>query len=453
MATFRPRVSARIPLPQGWRFVAPRPDLAPAHGIDAGPGGRRAAVLRISATGDPLAFGWWVRRLTLKPGGWYRARVAFRTTDDVDPSLCVLVNLFWGEYPTRLKREEFFSHFSDAGDGWVFAEHLFQMPDGEKQVDLQLHLHSAAAGSVWFANPAIEPAQAPPDRPVTLATTWFRRVDGSSRAGMLKRIASRLDEAGHAHADVVLIPECVTGHGVAGKDHRAQIEQDAEPLGGPATRLYQDRARRHRMYVLGWIHERDGKRIFNTTLVIDRKGRIVGTYRKCHLHWPELWCGISPGHALPVFDTDFARIGIYTCYENWLPLVAQNLAMKGAEILFLPTAGYLVDVFRTRCLDNNCYGVVAGLNSPSCIVASDGTLMAELRNDGLITARANLAVRPTHAYAYRHPNLTYGLPGADRLLDHSLSRMALDEISALTHGPIVGGPAPRPYVRDPGDER
>jgi N-carbamoylputrescine amidase len=82
---------------------------------------------------------------------------------------------------------------------------------------------------------------------------------------------------------------------------------------------------------------------FNTAQVIDRDGKYLGKMRKVHIPhtYPAFWekFYFKPGTlGFPVFDTDYARIGIYICYDRHFPECARVLALKGAEILFNPSA-------------------------------------------------------------------------------------------------------------------
>jgi len=71
------------------------------------------------------------------------------------------------------------------------------------------------------------------------------------------------------------------------------------------------------MYIVAGIYEKVGRLIYNTGILIDRKGKIIGKYRKTHLP-PEEYSreGVTPGTDYPVFETDFGKIGILICYGH-----------------------------------------------------------------------------------------------------------------------------------------
>jgi len=83
---------------------------------------------------------------------------------------------------------------------------------------------------------------------------------------------------------------------------------------------------------------------FNSAAVID-SGRLIGTYRKIHLPDLQLYRErfyFSPGDAgLPVFETSQGKIGVQICWDNLFPEGARVLALRGAEIVFAPTAAAL----------------------------------------------------------------------------------------------------------------
>jgi N-carbamoylputrescine amidase len=81
---------------------------------------------------------------------------------------------------------------------------------------------------------------------------------------------------------------------------------------------------------------------YNTSLVIDASGAILGTYRKNHIpdlpNYQERFY-FRPGNlGFPVFRTRFTTIGVQICWDNFFPEGARALALKGAQILFCPTA-------------------------------------------------------------------------------------------------------------------
>jgi N-carbamoylputrescine amidase len=83
----------------------------------------------------------------------------------------------------------------------------------------------------------------------------------------------------------------------------------------------------------------------NTAVVIDADGNFLGKYRKMHIpddpHYYEKYY-FTPGDlGYKVFKTKYADIGVLICWDQWYPEAARLLGLKGAEIIFIPTAiGY-----------------------------------------------------------------------------------------------------------------
>ena len=90
------------------------------------------------------------------------------------------------------------------------------------------------------------------------------------------------------------------------------------------------------------FYEKDVNRLFNTVAVIDADGSNLGIYRKTHIpddHYYQEKFYFTPGNTgFRVWDTKYARIGVGICWDQWFPETARCLALKGAELLFFPTA-------------------------------------------------------------------------------------------------------------------
>lgn len=88
--------------------------------------------------------------------------------------------------------------------------------------------------------------------------------------------------------------------------------------------------------------ERKNKVFYNTVAVIDADGSVLGTYRKCHIPdgpgYQEKFY-FNPGDTgFKVWHTKFADIGVGICWDQWFPEAARIMALKGADLLFYPTA-------------------------------------------------------------------------------------------------------------------
>jgi len=125
----------------------------------------------------------------------------------------------------------------------------------------------------------------------------------------------------------------------------------AEPVpDGPTIKLMQELARKHQIVLIVPVYEESIPGVYyNTAAVIDADGKYLGKY--CKNHIPHVQAGENPNTGFwekfyfkpgnlgyPVFDTAYARIGVYICYDRHFPEPARILGLHGAEIVFNPSA-------------------------------------------------------------------------------------------------------------------
>jgi predicted amidohydrolase len=305
----------------------------------------------------------------------------------------------------------------------VAGEEVFQAPKEAESALVHLYLRFSAGGSVvWDAVELSEVAPAPMPR-ATVATVRWRPAHPSTPEKNREFWAGLLDRAGAQKVDLVCLPEAMNQASLS-----APLDELAEAIPGPTFNMLAEKARQHAMNVCGCFYERQGDFIFNTAVLVNRRGEMIGKYRKVHPYWPEEPDGCSPGDDLPVFESDVGRIGIMICYDSWFPETARLLALKGAEIILFPNAGYELKIIPARAIDNDVYVVVASLASPGVIVDTCGNMLAETTTDGLITASIIPRHRPTpHANAGGTLNAS---PGGRRGTRNAASLRLYDEIRA-----------------------
>jgi N-carbamoylputrescine amidase len=113
---------------------------------------------------------------------------------------------------------------------------------------------------------------------------------------------------------------------------------------GPTVQLLAETARRLGMVIVAPIYEEDIPGVYyNSAAVLDADGSYLGTYRKSHIpqcapgFWEKFY--FRPGNlGYPVFETAFAKVGVYICYDRHFPEGARALGLNGAEIVFNPSA-------------------------------------------------------------------------------------------------------------------
>lgn len=149
-------------------------------------------------------------------------------------------------------------------------------------------------------------------------------------------------EAAKRGANVVLIQELFESPYFC-KDHLAKHFDLALPIAeNPAIRYLSRVAAELGVVLPLSVFERAENAYFNTLVMVDADGRQLGIYRKSHI--PE-----SPGYhekfyfspgdtGFKVWPTRFGTVGVAVCWDQWFPETARAMALKGAEILFFPTA-------------------------------------------------------------------------------------------------------------------
>ncbi|APZ42936.1 nitrilase-related carbon-nitrogen hydrolase [Acidihalobacter ferrooxydans] len=112
---------------------------------------------------------------------------------------------------------------------------------------------------------------------------------------------------------------------------------------GETTALMREYAKRHDMVIVVPLYEREMTGLYyNTAAIIDADGSYLGKYRKTHIpqvkgFWEKFF--FRPGNlGYPVFQTAYAKVGLYICYDRHFPEGARALGLNGAEIVFNPSA-------------------------------------------------------------------------------------------------------------------
>jgi len=118
----------------------------------------------------------------------------------------------------------------------------------------------------------------------------------------------------------------------------------AEPEDGPTVTKMREVAREHGIVlIVPWYEEEQPGVYYNSAVVIEKDGTVLGKYRKTHIpqvgpcFWEKFY--FKPGNlGYPVFDTSVGKVGLIICYDRHFPEVARELGLKGAQIVFNPSA-------------------------------------------------------------------------------------------------------------------
>jgi len=192
---------------------------------------------------------------------------------------------------------------------------------------------SAAALMAQSAPVHSEPAKR---RQVWVGAVTMDDLEPRSKQEAIEVTLARMDKVAERKPDIVSLTETFE---LASIRPRPTYDQLAEPIPGPTISRMAEWARSHNCYVICPIHERQGGKIYNTAVVLDRSGHVAGTYRKVHVVENEMELGASCGRSAPVaIETDFGKIGVQICFDvNWADGWTA-LKQAGAELVFWPSA-------------------------------------------------------------------------------------------------------------------
>ena len=158
----------------------------------------------------------------------------------------------------------------------------------------------------------------------------------------IARAESLVREAAKEGAQIILLPELFE-HPYFCQERRYEYYAFAKPVEeNDAVRHFAGIARELSTVLPISFFERDKNRLFNTVAVLDADGSNLGIYRKTHIpddHYYQEKFYFTPGDTgFQVFKTRYGTIGIGICWDQWFPETARGMAVKGAELLFYPTA-------------------------------------------------------------------------------------------------------------------
>ena len=324
-------------LPPDWELVAARPVLAPVFKLVEKQGER---FLLASGNGDPDCVGYVNTTVEIELGKTYLFSVKFQFSEELNPQENLLFQCFHG----RARNGIF--NFKKLDGNWALGkEKIFYPGKGKDTAEVRILYRLNPDARAWIKE--ISLTETEPVRPnwVTVACTQGKTDLSSSE--------KVLDIAGQHGVDLVLLPEYMLG----------DVE---EPLEGPSYDLMSKKAKQYNMYVAGGIIRKDVKKekLYNTGLLFGRHGEFIGMYDKIHPYSPEVnERGITPGAHVPVFTTDFGKIGFMICYDSWFTDVIELVALKGAELVLFPNAGYYRSLMPARAADNGVRIVCSTLNN------------------------------------------------------------------------------------------
>ena len=158
----------------------------------------------------------------------------------------------------------------------------------------------------------------------------------------LKKTEEIVRKAAGKGAQVILLPELFEREYFC-QQKRYDFYEYALPVDeNPAVQMGKRLARELDVVLPISFYERDGNVLYNSLAWIDADGELLGVYKKTHIpddHFYQEKFYFTPGNTgFMVFDTKYGRLGAGICWDQWFPETARALALKGAEVIFYPTA-------------------------------------------------------------------------------------------------------------------
>lgn len=161
---------------------------------------------------------------------------------------------------------------------------------------------------------------------------------------MLDKHFKLVGEAAEKGVQILCFQELFNGPYFCAEQHPCWYNMAEEVPNGPTVKAMQEAAKKHSMVIVVPLYEKEQTGVYyNTAAVIDADGTYLGKYRKSHIpqvnpgFWEKFY--FRPGNlGYPVFETRYAKVGVYICYDRHFPEGARALGLNGAEVVFNPSA-------------------------------------------------------------------------------------------------------------------
>ena len=374
----------------GWTAQPVRDEISPRFFLTYQDG---ATWLGLDSGDNFAANGWWTKTLPIDGGQEYEFSAQYKAIGVATPDRSIFARVVWtsqtatiwnrGEYPL-VQREP-------SADGWTSVRCAYRALGEADHVRLELCLRWAPNGQVIWRNVEFKKAAMPAKRLVRLGALHHRPPNGGDPRKNVELLAKDVENAAEMKLDLLCLPEGIT---MVGTDKT--YVGAAEPIPGPSTERLGQAAAKANCYVVAGLYERDGKTVYNTSVLIDRQGKLVGKYRKICLPEAEVDGGITPGEQYPVFDTDFGRVAMIICWDHAFPEVAREFTRRGAEVLACPIWDYYDELMQARAIENQVYLLASSYGSKTGLFNLDGKMLCQTQKDGeIVVSEVDLNRRGT----------------------------------------------------------
>lgn len=163
----------------------------------------------------------------------------------------------------------------------------------------------------------------------------------------LQKTLQRVEQAATRGAQIVCLQELYRTRYFP-QEEQQEAEKFSETIPGESTAAFVELAKKHKIVIIVPLFEHLNGKFYNSAIVIDADGKLLDTYHKIHVPQDPMFYEQNYFElgdlGYKVYDTAYAKIGVLICYDQWFPEAARICTLKGAEILFYPTAiGYIKD--------------------------------------------------------------------------------------------------------------
>jgi len=181
--------------------------------------------------------------------------------------------------------------------------------------------------------------------PLSKNTVRLGLIQSACLSNTEENLQNALESARNAverGAQIICLPEMYRSRYFCQTEDSSNFDL-AETIPGPSTEAFQSFAKKHNAAIIVPVFEKRAEGLYhNSAVIIDADGSIAGVYRKMHI--PDDPCFyekyyFTPGDSgFKCFETQFGRIGVLICWDQWFPEAARLTALSGAQIVFYPTA-------------------------------------------------------------------------------------------------------------------
>jgi N-carbamoylputrescine amidase len=165
---------------------------------------------------------------------------------------------------------------------------------------------------------------------------------GTDMAANIAKTITLIREAAAKGAQIILPSELFQGPYFCTTQDERWFATAYPALEHPCVTALQPVAKELGVVLPVSIYERDGPRYYNSVVIVDADGEILGTYRKSHIPdgpgYQEKYYFRPGDTGFKVWKTKYATIGVGICWDQWYPEAARAMALMGAQVLFYPTA-------------------------------------------------------------------------------------------------------------------